>query len=112
MFALLRFWQIGVGAALGALLAAGPVYLYGTYQGRQQAAVAVAIETAKSFKERAETNDKVQSLDAIALCLELGGLPDECTIELRGMAKDKGLIGDSRVPVKKRPNSSAKHRVP
>lgn len=101
MLALLKFWQIGVGAALGALLAAGPVYLYGTYQGRQQAAVAVAIETAKSYKERAEIDDKVQTLDAIALCLQLGGSMSDCTIQLRGLGKDKTPIADSRVPRKK-----------
>ena len=112
ILALLKYWQIGAGALLGAFLAAGPVYLYGVHEGKQKAAVAQAIETAKSFKERAETNDKVQSLDAIALCLELGGLPDECTIELRGVAKNKGNVGDSRVPVKKRPSSGSQHRVP
>lgn len=112
MLALLKYWQIGAGAVAGAILAAGPLYLYGVHEGKQQAVAAQAIETAKSYKERAEINDKVESLDAIALCLQLGGLPDECTVELRGVAKDKGIIGDSRVPIKKRPASGAKHRVP
>ncbi|WP_271896344.1 hypothetical protein [Candidatus Phyllobacterium onerii] len=102
MLALLwTYRQVVAGVAAGAFLAAGPVYLYGTYQGRQQAAVAVAVETAKSYKERAEIDDKVQTLDAIALCLQLGGMPNECVIQLRGVEKDKRPVGDSRVPRRK-----------
>lgn len=87
MLALLKFWQIGVGAALGAMLAVGPVYLYGKHAARVEAKAEQAIETAKSYKERAEINDKVQTFDAIALCLELGGKPLECTSELREILK-------------------------
>ena len=101
MLALLKFWQIGVGAALGAMLAFGPVYFYGKHAERADAKMATAIETAKSFKERAEINDKIETLDAIALCLELGGLPDECTVELRRVAKDQTAVSNGRIPRKK-----------
>lgn len=96
--AILKYWQIGAGAALGALLAAGPVYLYGKHEGRQQAAVSAALEASKAYQERAETNDKILSLDAVALCLELGGLPDECTSELRGLAKGAAPAEYSGLP--------------
>ncbi|MCX8282493.1 hypothetical protein OSJ77_20075 [Phyllobacterium sp. 0TCS1.6C] len=95
---ILRYWQVGAGAALGALLAAGPVYLYGASQGRQQAAVSAALEASKAYQERAETNDKILFLDAVALCLELGGLPDECTSELRGLAKGAAPTENSGIP--------------
>lgn len=96
-----QYRQIAIGGVLGALIASGPVYLYGTKQGRQQAAAAAAIETAKAYQERAVTNDKVETLDPVALCIELGGLRHECTAELRGMAKDPGQIENSGVPSRK-----------
>lgn len=101
MLALLKFWQIGVGAVVGIALASAPIYLYGAHEGRKQAAMAQAIETAKSYKERAEINEKVETLDAISLCLELGGGLSECTIELRGLAKDKAPVSNGHIPRKK-----------
>lgn len=78
MLALLKYWQIGAGAVLGALIASTPVYLYGKHEGRQQAAVQAARQTSIAIQERAKTDETIKSLDAVALCLELGGLPDEC----------------------------------
>ncbi len=82
---------------LGALLAAGPVYLYGASQGRQQAAVGAIKETAKAYQERATTNETIDSLDAVALCIELGGVQSDCEQQLRGLAADIGQAGDSRL---------------
>lgn len=101
MLALLKYWQIGVGVALGAMLAYWPVYLHAAHETRKSIAAAQAIETAKSYKERAEINDKVETLDAIALCLELGGGLPECTVELRGLAKDKAGVSNGHIPRKK-----------
>ncbi|CAN7377055.1 hypothetical protein LJR231_002274 [Phyllobacterium sp. LjRoot231] len=101
MLSALKYWQIGVGAVLGALLSAGPVYLYGTSQGRQQSAVAAVKETAKAYQERATTDEKIHSLDPVALCVELGGLRDECAAQLRGMEEDPDQAGDGGLPGRK-----------
>ena len=86
--AILKYWQIGAGAVLGALLAAGPVYLYGASQGRQQAAVAAVKETAKAYEERAKTDETIRSLDTVGLCVELGGVQSDCEQQLRGLGTD------------------------
>ena len=99
--ALLKYWQIGAGAALGALLAAGPVYLYGASHGRQEAAVNAIKETAEAYQERANTNEAINSLDPVARCIELGGLQSDCEQQLRGLAENPGSIGDSRLPRRK-----------
>jgi hypothetical protein len=90
---LLKYWQIGAGAVLGALIASAPVYLYGKHEGRQQAAVEAARQTVIAYQERAKTDETIKSLDAVALCVELGGLPDSCA-ELRGLAEDSRQTGN------------------
>lgn len=87
--------------ALAVIVVASGSYLYGKHEGTQQAAVNVALEASKAYQERAEINDKVLSLDAVALCLELGGLPDECTTELRRLAQNPGQTGNSGLPGRK-----------
>jgi len=99
--ALLKYWQIGAGAALGALLSVGPVYLYGVSHGRQQAAVSAIKETAEAFQERANLNEAINSLDPVALCVELGGMQSDCEQQLRGLAENPGTISDGRIPRRK-----------
>lgn len=89
MFGLLDYLKIGIGAALGALVAAGPIYLYGTYQGRQQAAVAALEASIKAYKDRAHENEIVEALDPVGLCVELGGLRADCEAELRRLGEDR-----------------------
>ena len=89
--------KIGAGAALGALVAFGPAYLYGKHEGRQQAAVAAVKAVAQAYKDRSDENETVDALDRAALCIELGGLPDECA-KLRGLAKDHHPTGDGGLP--------------
>lgn len=100
MLVLLKCWQIGAGAVLGALIASAPVYFYGKHEGRQQAAVEAARQTAAAIQERARTDETIKSLDASALCIELGGLPDQC-IQLRGLAEDHRQNGNSSLSGRK-----------
>ncbi len=72
MIALLKYWQIGAGAVLGALLASAPVYLYGTSQGRQQAAVSALETSVKVLRKRNEINETVSTSDAARLCSDYG----------------------------------------
>ncbi|GGB10276.1 hypothetical protein GCM10011491_42800 [Brucella endophytica] len=88
MLALLKYWQIGAGTAVGALLAAGPVYLYGAAQGRQQAALSAAEATVKAIQQRGDVDEKIIDMDGYRLCLELGGVPDECD-QLRRVEADQ-----------------------
>lgn len=90
--------KIGSGAALGALLAAGPVYLYGKHEGRQQAAVAALEASVKAYKDRNHENAAVEALDPLALCVELGGLPDDCRAELRRLGEDQPSPDNGRLP--------------
>ena len=98
MIGAFNWLQIGAGAALGALLAAGPVYLYGVSHGRQQAAVSAIRETAEAFQERANTNEAINSLDPVALCIELGGLQSDCEQQLRGLAENSDAAGNGHLP--------------
>jgi hypothetical protein len=68
--------KIGAGAALGALVAAGPVYLYGKHEGRQQAAVAALQSSVNVLRERNQIDDTISASDAASLCADLG-LPDD-----------------------------------
>jgi hypothetical protein len=91
MFGLFDWVKIGAGVALGALVAAGPVYLYGTAKGRQQAAVAALEVSVKVLRERNEIDGEVSSSDAAALCRDLGLLADdeaECVRRIREAAAE------------------------
>lgn len=82
----LSYIQIGAGAALGAVLAFGPVYLYGKAEGRQQAAVSALETSVKILRKRNEIDETVSTADAAALCSEYGLSVDdqaECVRRIR-----------------------------
>jgi hypothetical protein len=84
-WALIPSWlkySLAVLVAAFLLLAGG--YAAGTIKERQRAALA----TAKAIQKRANIDEKIIGMDAVALCLELGGVPKQCN-ELRGMEADK-----------------------
>lgn len=76
MFEMLFPWwgwvKLGGAALLGAGLAFGPVYFYGKYTGRQQAAVAALETSVKVLKQRGEIDGQVSLADATALCSDYG----------------------------------------
>ena len=78
--------QIAAGAALGAIVAAGPLYMLGRGDGRQAAAVAALEQSVRTLRERNDIDDKVSAADAAALCGDLGLSDDdeaECVRRLR-----------------------------
>lgn len=88
MLAVLKYWQIGAGAALGALLAAGPVYLYGSYQGRQQAVVEQLQSDVEAERDRNKSDAKLQALSDYDLCvqsLRSRGMRIDACEQLRGL---------------------------
>lgn len=78
MFGLFDWPKIGTGALLGALVASGPVYLLGKHQGRQEAAVERLQADVNAYVKREGIDHEVDDLDRYGICLDVGGLPDDC----------------------------------
>lgn len=97
MFGLLDCIKIGTGAALGALVVFSPAYFYGKHEGRQ-AAVEAVTAAANAFKDRTHENATVEALGPVDLCIELGGLRDDCRAELPRLAENPGAAGDGGLP--------------
>lgn len=87
--AILNWLKIILAAVLAAFLFVGAGYTFGTMKERQRAALAAAQATAKALEKRADIDETIINMDAYRLCLELGGLRDEC-------AKLRRLEGNSR----------------
>ena len=85
MLGLLDWLKLGAGAVAGALLAAGPLYFIGKHDGRQQAAVERLEADVDAFVKREGIDHEVDGMDRYRICLDLGGLPDQCG-HLRGVA--------------------------
>lgn len=82
------------GRALAGLAMAGAIvggaYMLGKHEGRQQGRVDHLADTAAAYAKRQEIENAVADLDAVGLCLDRGGLPDQCD-QLRGLdAAPKG----------------------
>lgn len=89
MMALIPSWlKYSLAALLAAFFVFGAGYAYGTMKERQRAALAAAEATAKAIQKRANIDEKIIGMDAIALCNELGGLPEQCN-ELRGLGENQ-----------------------
>jgi hypothetical protein len=84
VFGLLDWLKVGAGVALGVLLATGPVYLYGKHEGRQQAAVTRLEAEVNAHIKREGIDHEVDGMERYRICLDLGGLPDDCG-QLRGV---------------------------
>lgn len=87
-----------LGAAVIAIAAVSGVFLYGKSIGRQGAAVEALEATIKAYKDRNDENDAVEALDPFALCIELGGLPDDCRAELRRLGEDQPATVNGGLP--------------
>ena len=89
IWALIPTWlKYSLAALVAAFLLLAGGYAAGTIKERQRAALAAAEATAKAIQKRANIDEKIIGMDAIALCNELGGLPEQCN-ELRGLEADQ-----------------------
>lgn len=78
MLALLRYWQVAVGAVLGAVL----MFTYATavleprarQEGRADERADALARSMEIIQERSRTDADVRNLDAASLCRELGGV--------------------------------------
>jgi len=80
-----RLIAIGAGAACVALYGA---YLLGAYNERTEASIKLNENIVKAIRQREGINEKIDNMGAVALCLELGGVPDQCE-QLRGLEPDR-----------------------
>lgn len=79
-------WRLA--AVLGLCLAGLGLYWLGKHDGRQDAAIDAAKATAKAIQKRADIDEEVINMDAVALCKQLGGVHEQCD-QLRGLEAHK-----------------------
>lgn len=75
----------GIVLAVAALVLGG-AYGAGYLKGRADGKALLLKAAVAAYRERNRIDEKVDGLGADALCIELGGLPDECR-RLRGLAQ-------------------------
>ncbi len=99
---MLAFFLSPIGKALGAaVVAVGVVvgaFTYGKSVGRQGAAVEALEKQVQAYKDRNDENAAVEALDPLALCLELGGVLEDCRAELRRLGEDQPEAVDGGLP--------------
>jgi hypothetical protein len=71
-------------AALAVAGVMAGVFLYGRSVGLQEGRVAVLADTVEAYKKRTDVDATVRNMDAVALCVELGGVQSDCE-QLRGV---------------------------
>ena len=89
------------GAVIGGIVAIPIAYHLGKHDGRQAAAVEAAQAISKAYKDRNDENASVQALDSLSLCIELGGMRDDCEAGVRGVGEDQPQTGVCRLSVGK-----------
>jgi hypothetical protein len=72
------------GVVLLALALCTGLYVYAYRQGGQAGKRAQLEATVAAMKNRSKIDDKVSDMDDYSVCIELGGLPDDCR-QLRGV---------------------------
>lgn len=86
-------WLLRLVAAAAVIAA---VFASGYAKGRSDGRVATLKDTVAAYQKRGDVDAKIRTMDAAALCLELGGLPDECA-GMRRLASDTSEAGDGGV---------------
>lgn len=82
-----RLQFAGIVAVGAILLLLGTCHL-GKHNQRQQSTMEAAQSITKAIQNRSGINETINNMDGAALCLELGGVRDQCE-QLRGLAADK-----------------------
>lgn len=81
MIALVKPYLIAAGLVVGALLAG---YGWGRIDGRSAGKVEQLKDTVAAIEKRGTINENVANMDGYRLCIELGGVRDDCD-KLRGL---------------------------
>ena len=82
--ALLKAALSPAGKAIAALVLAGGLYAFAYSSGRAAGRVEQLQDTVKAYEKRTGIDNDTNDLGRVDLCLELGGLRDECE-QLRGL---------------------------
>ena len=77
-----------IGAVIGGAVSGLFFYALGTHDGKQRAAMKAAQAVTQAIQNRAGINETIDNMDSAALCVELGGVRDQCE-QLRGLAEDQ-----------------------
>lgn len=77
-----------IGALIGGAVSGLFFYALGTHDGKQNAALKAAQAVTQAIQNRAGINETINNMDGFALCVELGGLRDQCE-QLRRVAEDQ-----------------------
>jgi len=89
IWALTPNWlKITVASILAAFLCLAAGYVAGAVKERQRLALAAAAATAKAIQKRADRDEAIINMDAVARASSLGGVREQCD-QLRGMEADK-----------------------
>ena len=72
------------GAVLAGAVALPIAYTIGKHDGRQQAAVAALEADVDAYVKREGIDHEVDGMERYRICLDLGGLPNDCE-QLRGV---------------------------
>ena len=70
--------KMGAAGLAGALLAAGPIYIAGKHEGRQAARVEQLEADVAAYVEREGIDNEVDGMDRYRICIDLGGMRDQC----------------------------------
>lgn len=81
MIALVTHWRAWV--AVGLIAAVVSVYYIGKRDGRSEAALRAASEISEAWKTRGKIDAEVGSSSAVHNCISLGGMPEQCSQQLR-----------------------------
>ncbi|WP_075657623.1 hypothetical protein [Pseudochrobactrum sp. B5] len=77
-----------IGAVIGGAVSGLFFYALGVHDGKQDAALKAAQAVTQAIQNRAGINETINNMDGVALCVELGGVRDQCE-QLRGMAENQ-----------------------
>ncbi|HWD14287.1 MAG TPA: hypothetical protein VG519_13135 [Pseudochrobactrum sp.] len=76
-----------IGAVIGGAVSGLFFYALGQHDGKQDAALKAAQAVTQAIQNRAGINENINDMDSVVLCVELGGVRDQCE-QLRGVAED------------------------
>lgn len=67
-----------IGVVIGGAVSGLFFYALGQHDGKQQAALKAAQAVTQATQNRAGINETINNMDSVALCVELGGVRDQC----------------------------------
>lgn len=76
MIWLVNNWRVLV--AIGVVASICGAYLIGKRDGRADIAVKAAAQIERAWKDRNKIDGKVQDMDSVSICIELGGMLADC----------------------------------